>query len=245
MAAAPDAGVNLDDPAGVTRTAEADETIYEAGDAGAELYIVREGRVQLSTTGGSSVVVEAGGLFGEEVFADTPREFTARALSPVSLVRLDRPTFDRICTEAPQVPMLVVRQLSRRLLEQARTLPPAPRAAAAPVPVAERGAPVLVDASSGTEFSLADLTEATVGRPDRASGFVPEVDLTKLDTDRTLSRRHARLVRTGTAWVVREETGTRNGTFVNGTRVTTGDEIELHDGDTVQFGFVRMVFRWR
>lgn len=247
MADAPDTGVNLDDPSSVTRTATEGETIYEAGDAAADLYIVREGSVQLSAGGRPFAVIETGGVFGEEMLIDAPRACTARALSIASLLQLNRATIDRISVEAPQVPALVARHLARRVVEQGRAWASQPAVAPGPgvVAVVDRGAPVLVEASSGTEFSLADLTEATVGRPDRASGFVPEIDLTRLDTDRTLSRRHARLVRRDDVWAVREETGTRNGTFVNGTRVATGDEIVLRDGDTVQFGFVRTVFRWR
>ncbi len=44
--------------------------------------------------------------------------------------------------------------------------------------------------------------------------------------DKGLSRRHARIVRDGSAWII-EDLGSRNGTWVDGRRV---DHVELHDG---------------
>lgn len=251
--ATPDAPPNLDDPASFQQAVGEGDEIFGAGDGGTSLYIVQEGRIALvaGDRGAQVAVVEAGGVFGEEALAGgQPRAVSARALSAAKLIRLDRGSYDRIVGEAPHIAGLVARQLARRLVEQSRAFAQAaPEPAAVPArpaaPVVPQGDPVLIEAVSGTEFSLAGLAEATVGRPDRASGFVPEVDLTKLDVDRTLSRRHARLVRRGTAWFVREEAGTRNGTFVNGTRITTGTEVELQDGDAVQFGFVKTVVRWR
>ena len=41
---------------------------------------------------------------------------------------------------------------------------------------------------------------------------------------------------------VREEMGTRNGTFVNGERVQTGVDVKLASGDRLRFGLVETVF---
>ena len=77
-----------------------------------------------------------------------------------------------------------------------------------------------------------------------STGFTPEVDLAALDTERTLSRRHARILRRDRAYVVREETSSRNGTFVNGQRIPAATDVELRDGDEVRFGLVKTTFRW-
>lgn len=54
-----------------------------------------------------------------------------------------------------------------------------------------------------------------------------------------VSRSHARLERRGEAWVLLD-LGSTNFTRVNGNRV---GEAELQDGDLVQFGRARCVFR--
>jgi molybdopterin converting factor small subunit len=250
--------LNLDDLGRFTRTVQAGEFVFREGDAGGTLFIVQDGRVELvaGEDGPSLAVIDVGGIFGEKAFfASGPRDLSARAMSDVRLIHLDRGALDRIAAEAPQIAVSMLAQLASRAGDQQTALREAlarasvptdiPVPAAAAVPPAERGDPTLVEADSGTAFPLAGLEEATVGRPDRSTGFVPEVDLTALDVKRTLSRHHAKLVRRDDRFFVREEAGTRNGTFVNGVRIATGTEVELHDGDQVQFGFVKTEFKWR
>ncbi|MEM4410027.1 MAG: FHA domain-containing protein, partial [Candidatus Caldarchaeum sp.] len=55
--------------------------------------------------------------------------------------------------------------------------------------------------------------------------------------DPTVSRRHAE-IRNEEGRLTLKDLGSRNGTFVNGYPV--GDEAEIHPGDTVQFGGVRL-----
>ena len=241
-------GLNLDDLGNFTATVQAGDFVFREGDAAAELFVIQDGRVDLLAGDGKVATLEAGGIFGERgVFDSGTRDVSAQAATDVRLIRLTRPAFDRVVAEAPQVAVSMLQQLATRAGAQQSALHDALARAASPAsspaPVT-RGEPSLVEADSGTRFPLAGFDEATVGRPDRATGFVPEVDLTAVDVKRTLSRRHAKLVRRDGRIFVREEAGTRNGTFVNGTRVATGAEVELHDGDQVQFGFVKTAFEW-
>lgn len=254
-------GPNLDDLGSFTKTIQAGEFVFRAGDAGGTLFVIQDGRVELlaGADGPQLAVVDTGGVFGEtSFFSASARDLSARALSDVRLIHLDRVAFDRISAEAPQIAVSVLKQVATRAGAQQIALrdalaraaaPPAVVATAdqpahAPAPAAERGEPKLVDAESGTEFPLDGLDEAVVGRRDASAGFVPAVDLTALDGKRTLSRQHAKLVRRDGRAFVCEAKG-RNGTFVNGVRIEAGAELELHDGDQVQFGFVKTVFQWR
>ena len=105
-----------------------------------------------------------------------------------------------------------------------------------PSPVRAR----LIHAESGTEFTLEPKT--VVGRYDRATGFTPEIDLSDLDTKRTLSRRHASITREADGWRLSEPKPTGNGTFVNDARVGAGASVKLRDGYRVRFGLVETVF---
>ncbi|HVN77216.1 MAG TPA: cyclic nucleotide-binding domain-containing protein [Thermoanaerobaculaceae bacterium] len=129
--------------------------------------------------------------------------------------------------------------------------PPAPaKPPAKPVAAAKAKAPArvtpqnprFVHKGSGTEFPLAPGDKTYVGRFDATTGFQPEIDLREVDTDRSTSRRHARIERREDLFFLREEIGTANGTYVGGQRVATGVDVELNDGDEVKFGRVRMVF---
>lgn len=95
--------------------------------------------------------------------------------------------------------------------------------AAAPRLVGARGAYV------GSIFEIAG-SEVSIGR---------EVgNAIQLDRDNTVSRRHARVIKQGDAWVIRDE-GSSNGTWVNGIRIT---EQALRAGDEIQIGAT--FFRW-
>jgi pSer/pThr/pTyr-binding forkhead associated (FHA) protein len=100
----------------------------------------------------------------------------------------------------------------------------------------------LVHRASGSEFGLAADGEQVVGRLDPVTGLVPEIDLTPLDSHRSLSRRHARIVARAGHFFLREEIGTANGTFIGAVRLATGREQELHDGETVRLGLVELDF---
>jgi predicted component of type VI protein secretion system len=67
--------------------------------------------------------------------------------------------------------------------------------------------------------------------------------LSSLDAQRSLSRRHATLLRQGDEFHVREEPGVRNGTFVNGKRLKAGVPVKLKEGDEIAFGLIKTVLR--
>jgi pSer/pThr/pTyr-binding forkhead associated (FHA) protein len=62
-----------------------------------------------------------------------------------------------------------------------------------------------------------------------------------LEWDASTSRVHAELVRVGTDWTVLDDGLSRNGTFVNGTRLA--GRRRLSDGDTLRLGESAIVFR--
>lgn len=67
-----------------------------------------------------------------------------------------------------------------------------------------------------------------------------EGDASIVVDDRTISRHHAAIVLTGSV-VLLEDLQSKNGTFLNGTRVNGA--VEIQDGAMIEFGSVRMVYR--
>ena len=96
---------------------------------------------------------------------------------------------------------------------------------------------------TGEEFFLSTQDETTIGRIDPVTGIQPDVDLAQLDTQRSVSRRHSKITRSGTSFFVVEEIGTMNGTFVNGVRIQTGQPVTIKDGDRLRFGLVDLTFK--
>lgn len=110
-------------------------------------------------------------------------------------------------------------------------------AAAAPSSTAN-AIPVLVHLMTQTRFVLRGNAEFLVGRPDPVTATTPEINLGPLDAQRSLSRRHAKILREAGGWRVREEVGTLNGTFVNGQRLKPGVAAAFAIGDVLRFGSV-------
>lgn len=78
-----------------------------------------------------------------------------------------------------------------------------------------------------------DRRRATIGRGEGS-------DL-QIHWDRDVSRAHAELERIGGLWTISDEGLSRNGTFVNGDRVSARQR--LRDGDIVRVGSTAIVFR--
>lgn len=121
--------------------------------------------------------------------------------------------------------------------------PPRPRPAAAPPPKRIAGAHAMFASADGRhQFPLLS-DRAAIGRFDPVTGMRPEVDLSALDINRSVSRHHARLVHEGEGYALTEEVGALNGTYVAGKRLTTGKPARLHHGDEVSFGMVKLMFQ--
>ncbi|MEP7285191.1 MAG: FHA domain-containing protein [Chloroflexota bacterium] len=79
-----------------------------------------------------------------------------------------------------------------------------------------------------------------LGRADPSSGWQPTIDLTPYDAaDRGVSRNHADLFfESDQVFVL--EMGSVNGTRVNGIAVRTGEAHQIHDGDLIELGKLRL-----
>ena len=82
-----------------------------------------------------------------------------------------------------------------------------------------------------------------IGRYDPVTELKPDVDLTDIDLKRSVSRRHARILKTENGYVLIEEVGALNGTFVNGTKLVAGQAEPIADGDNLGLGMVKLVLR--
>jgi hypothetical protein len=223
-----------------TTTVKSGEAVFTAGDTGSDLFIIEEGRVELSVASPPATYsLEVGDFFGERALVYDQRDATAKALTACRLLKIDRGTFTAIVKVHPEIALLMLRSLPR----VGGTVPAA--GAAAPPALPQRpGAPATNGAfvhGSNARFPLAS-ANMLIGRSSQASGYTADIDLSGHDPDKTLSRKHARVTRSNEGVFLKEEEG-RNGTFVNGSRIGPGQAIRLEDGDRVKFGLVEVVFR--
>ena len=223
--------------------------IYREGEIGTDMFTIRSGEVEITRTVNGETLTLArhgkGEFFGEmSLLEDMPREATARARTDVELIRMDGAALEEMLRRDPDIAIRMMRRLSRRAREAAAFVdealsgrPPAPRQPSPASAFAQ-----LVSADRRVRFSLNRDGDTIVGRADPVTGATPDVDLTALDTQRTVSRRHARLYSIGETTYVMEEIGAVNGTFVNDVRLTTGAPSVLRHGDDLKLGFVALTF---
>lgn len=237
------------------------QIVFREGDDGAEMYIIESGAVDILRAARGReplATLGPGDFFGEmAILEDQPRFATAVARAPTKLLRIDRAAFPGVIAGNVEIAIRIMRKLAGRLRRAESgggdTTVPYPvevrRAAAEFTPLpkvppvreeadAAAATPRLVHLATQTLFSLSDGVEFLVGRPDPVTGTTPEVNLGPLDAQRSLSRRHAKILKEGANWMVREEVGTLNGTFHNGQRLKPGVAARFAIGDTLRFGSV-------
>lgn len=245
-------------PARETVTIPAGESIFLEGDLGTEMYIILEGRVRIEKRirGESHLLstLEKGDFFGEMgVLESTPRSADAVADTESKLLAITGSRFDEMIRKTPEIAVRIIRKYASRLREANILLEKLAGGAVEPEEVAASIEPFgeddasahksknrLVDIKSGNPFFFSDSDETTIGRADPVTGIRPDVDLANIDDNRSVSRRHAKIIRADGGFAVIEEVGTVNGTFVNDQRIPTGTPVPLNNGDSLKIGLVAL-----
>ena len=233
----------------------AGERIFAQGELGTEMFIVQEGEVDIikHIAGESHHLshLEKGDFFGEMAILEAlPRTADAVAVTDVKVLAINGSRFDEMLRRNPEVAVRIIRKYSKRLRE-ANTLLEKLVGREVDVDHVGMGATMLSPTEKGTRHRLIDLVsgtvfyfstgdETTIGRADPVTGILPDVDLTAVDTSRSVSRRHAKIIHAGGEYHILEEVGTVNGTFVNDQRIPTGVPVTIHDGDMIKIGLIAM-----
>ncbi len=245
-------------------SAKAGEYLFREGDPGREMFIIQDGAVELWKRIGDAderlLTLTSGDFCGDQgLLSGEPHACSARAVSSLKALRIDGPTLLDLVRKEPEIAMRLLRGLSRRAMlgmeralearlvisSQTEALPqaPAPSKQTPALGAPAKPSRARLVHTSGDEFELPADHDALVGRADPTTGFAPDVVLSSLDAQRSLSRRHATLLRQGDAFQVVEEPGVRNGTFVNGKRLKPGVPVKLKEGDEIAFGLIKTVLR--
>lgn len=236
-------------------TYSAGDVIFHQGDLGTEMYIIQEGAVDIvkNINGETHVLskLEKGDFFGEmAILENVPRSADAVAATEVRVVAINGSRFDEMLHKNPEIAVRIIRKYCKRLREANQLLERlvgkevdadhVALGATSATPPEKATRHRLVDVATGTAFFFSKGDETTIGRADPVTGILPDIDLTPVDTNRSVSRRHAKIIRSGDEYHVLEEVGTVNGTYVNDQRIPTGVPVTMHNGDLVKIGLISM-----
>jgi CRP-like cAMP-binding protein len=227
------------------------QVLFHEGDDGDDMYIIQSGRVAIKKRvkdGDTTLaVLEKGDFFGEMAILERlPRSASAEVVEEGELIVISGEMFGDMIKANPEIAVRMLRKQSIRLRETNRQLENLMSSGAVSAPSASDAAPAAAPSTSGTlqaeakAYFISPSTgnvfpvfsnEALLGRFDSVTGQSPEVDLTKEDQSRNISRRHARLVIKDGHFFIAEEIGTMNGTFLNGKKLGNGVLTPIGDGD--------------
>lgn len=104
---------------GMEKKLNASELLFNEGDKGDVMYLIREGKIKISKGRGQEervlAVLKEGDFFGEMAIIDgSPRSASATALVPTSLLVIDKDTFRAKIRENPLIEY-VLETLAKRL----------------------------------------------------------------------------------------------------------------------------------
>lgn len=242
--------------------------LFNEGDEGEDIYIIRSGKVAIKkrVPHGEIVVavLEKGDFFGEMALLERiPRTAGAEMVEAGDLIVLGSQDFDDILKNIPEMAVRMLRKYSLRLRETTKRFEELEARADASGSVSGAGATVerpaeepakpaapqqvealayFISKASGNVFPVFK-SDSLIGRYDSVTGQTPEVDLTHEDSARNISRRHARLVMKEGKPFVAEEIGTMNGTYLNGQRLATGVLTPIKDEDELTLCRLSLTFR--
>ena len=98
------------------RTLQANELIFDQGDPGDSLVVVREGSVELKDEDRVVETVTAPGLFGEmALIEDAPRALTAVAATDATIIEIPARHFWVLVHDTPYFAQLVMSVMAQRL----------------------------------------------------------------------------------------------------------------------------------
>lgn len=104
---------------GMEKQLKAGDVLFNEGDTGEIMYLIREGKIKITKGKGAEektlAVLKEGDFFGEMAIIDgSPRSAGAVAVTPVSMLVIDKESFKEKLSENPLIEY-VLETLSRRL----------------------------------------------------------------------------------------------------------------------------------
>jgi len=234
------------------------DLIFSEGDLGNEMFIIQSGKVRIFKNidgyDQTLTVLEKGDFFGEmSILEGLPRSASAEAEENCDLIKINSANFVAMVKSNIEIAIRIMRKLSLRLREANVQIEKLMHASTEMLNLTEQASKAkpkketleiqayLVSTMSGKTFPITK-SESYVGRVDRVTGAVPDIDLSDEDPKRFLSRRHAKIVKDESDYALIEEIGTVNGTFINNQRMVTGTAVPLKNGDTLTFANITLTF---
>ncbi|MGQ9618466.1 MAG: cyclic nucleotide-binding domain-containing protein [Candidatus Aminicenantia bacterium] len=230
------------------------ELIFKEGEHAEEMFVIHSGKVRIfkkiDDKEETLAILEKGDFFGEMgILENLPRSASAEAFEDCELIRINASMLDEMMRKNPEISVRILRNLASKLREtdeklmfmvsQSSTPPIQQETQREELPESIK-ARLLIEKTR--RWVPIRFKEVYLGRKDLTSSFIPDVDLSEEDSERFVSRRHAKIVFRDGKFYITEEIGAMNGTFLNGDKVNPGSYLPLKNGDEITLSLITLIF---
>ncbi len=244
----------------VTQYKEGD-VLYKKGEVQEYFFIINKGKVQLKLSDEGLILISLtkGEFFGEESLNEGQSAlYTVEAVENSDVIRIPFTSLTDMMKKNTGISLKILKKLSEKNLKILENLLSMELPANVPKKISKNDTQeeektsekidsdvkaYLIIKRSNRIVQLTK-TDTFLGRRDYTTGFVPDVDLTKEDEEKYISRKHSKISYINDKFYVSEEPGAVNGTFLNGTRLSTGVKNELKNEDEVTLCHLDIVFKY-
>jgi CRP-like cAMP-binding protein len=245
----------------VTQFKKAD-TVYSKGEEQEYFYIINKGKVQVKLDEDDSILISLmkGDFFGEESLIEGQMAaYTIEVVEDSDIIKIPYGSLINMMKKNTAISLKILKKLSEKNLKMlensmsmTKTVSAAPKKKKTAKPEAESEEDEAIDPDVKAYLiikrsnRIVQITKkhTYLGRRDYTTGFIPDVDLTKEDEEKYISRKHAKISYIDGKFYVSEEPGAVNGTFLNGNKLTTGVKQDLNNEDEVTLCHLDIVFKY-
>lgn len=241
------------------------DLICKEGSTQENFFIINKGKVQIKMDEKdlTLITLTKGDFFGEDsLLPDKISQYTVEAIEDCKIIKIPVPSLSEMMNKNREISFKILKKLSEKNIRTVESLilissrkkidlgneslpePPEPEKEDL---TAERLSPglkvyLVIQRSNRVVQLTKNLT--SIGRRDYTTGFLPDVDLTKEDEEKYISRKHATISYNDETFYISEEPGAVNGTFLNGNKLNTGVKYELSNGDEITLCHLNMIFKF-
>lgn len=242
-----------------------DDTIYTKGDLQEFFFIINKGKVHLKVDDSGTILISLtkGDFFGEESLNEGQEAaYSVDVVEDSDIIKIPYSALTDMMKKNTSISMKILKKLSEKNLKMLEnTLSMANKTVSTSKKKAEKTTPASTTEEEESEVLDAEIKAYLVikrsnrivqltkvhtylGRRDYTTGFIPDVDLTKEDEEKYISRKHSKISYVDGKFYVSEEPGAVNGTFLNGNKLSTGVKHELKNEDEVTLCHLDIVFKF-
>jgi len=237
------------------------DVVYKIGEEQSHFFILNKGKIQVKY-GDNDVILTTlseGDFFGEESLTDSQKAaYTIEVIEDSDIIKISHANLMEMMKKNMEISLKILKKLSEKdvkifqNLMQLKTRSVTPQKVPPPEEDKEQSTSEKLDPSIKAYLimqrsnRIVQLTKVHtfLGRRDYTTGFVPDVDLTKEDEEKYISRKHAKLSFVEGKFYLSEEPGAINGTFLNGTKLNTGVKYELKNEDELTLCHLNIIFKF-